>query len=39
MRQHLSDIFEILKYSIALILHMVLIMQFAVLLNKSINIL
>ena len=37
--KHGKEMLEIVGYSLALIIHMVLIMQLAVLLNKSINIL
>lgn len=36
--RHRKEMLEILGYSLALIIHMVLIMQLAVLLNKSLNI-
>lgn len=35
--KHKEELIEILIYSLALIMHMVLIMQLAVLLNKSLN--
>lgn len=37
--RHKTELLQILGYSLALIIHMVLIMQLAVLLNKSLNIL
>lgn len=37
--KHGKEMLEIVGYSLALIIHMVLIMQLAVLLNKSLNIL
>lgn len=36
--KHGKEMLEIVGYSLALIIHMVLIMQLAVLLNKSLNI-
>lgn len=39
MKEHQRELIEILGYSLALIIHMVLIMQLTVLLNKSLNIL
>lgn len=38
MKEHKTELLQILGYSLALIIHMVLIMQLAVLLNKSLNI-
>ena len=38
MKRKTETILQILGYSLALIIHMVLIMQLAVLLNKSLNI-
>lgn len=38
MKEHKRELIEIVGYSLALIIHMVLIMQLAVLLNKSLNI-
>ena len=35
--KHRIELIEIVGYSLALIMHMVLIMQLAVLLNKSLN--
>lgn len=35
--RHKTEMLQILGYSLALIIHMVLIMQLAVLLNKSLN--
>lgn len=37
MKEHKIELIQILGYSLALIIHMVLIMQLAVLLNKSLN--
>lgn len=39
MKHKIIELIQILGYSLALIIHMVLIMQLAVLLNKSLNIL
>ena len=36
--KHRTELIEIVGYILALIMHMVLIMQLAVLLNKSLNI-
>ena len=38
MRRHKTEMLLIAGYTLALIIHMVLIMQLAVLLNKSLNI-
>ena len=35
--KHRTELIEIVGYILALIMHMVLIMQLAVLLNKSLN--